>query len=179
MGDKVPTLRQVKRKDGTTYQAIRHMSIPGDSGKKGWTPPQIAANGGTDQLLYENIHHSMSKRGISDGNIYFVIDAAKHSAGTINLTASKLMMALNDCIDELGDTDFSFADEDTQATAGRIISASLHQLPANERVMKLVKDPDIDLERLISLVKDDGITDPARLEVLFQGGAKSLSDGAL
>lgn len=182
MGNTVPTPRQVRRKDGTVYQAIRHMNVPGDdSAKKGWKPPQIAVSGGTDQLLYENIHNSLSKRGFSDGNIYFAIDAAvhDHDAGTVNLTAAKIMMALNDCIDELGDTDFSFADEATKVTAGRIITASIHQLPANERVMKLVKDPEIDLDRLISLVKDDGITDPARLEVLFQGGAKSLSDGAL
>lgn len=182
MGSKVPTTRQIRRKDGTVYQAIRHMNAPGDdSSKKGWQPPQIAVTGATDQLLYENIHNSLSKRGFSDGNIFFAIDAAinDHGAGTANLTAAKLMIALNNCIDELGDADYSFADEATQVTAGRIISASLHQLPANERVMKLVKDPEIDLDRLISLVKDDGITDPARLEVLFQGGAKSLSDGAL
>lgn len=182
MGDTVPTPRQVRRKDGTVYQAIRHMNVPGsDSSKKGWQPPQIAASGGTDQLLYENIHNSLSKRGFSDGNIYFAIDTAvnDHGAGTVNLTAAKIMMALNDCIDELGDTDFSFADEATQTTASRIIVASLHQLPANERVMNMVKDPAIDLDQLISLVKNDGITDPARLEVLFQGGAKSLSDGAL
>jgi len=182
MGDTTPTPRQVRRKDGTVYQAIRHVRVPGsDPSKKGWVPPQVTAGNGIDQLVYENIHSALSKRGFSDSNIFFAIDTAvnDHGAGTKNLTATKMMASLNDCFEEMGEIDLSFADDDTRKIAQRIIVASLHQLPTNERVRKMVKDPQIDLDQLISFIKDDGITDPARLEILFQGGAKSLSDGAL
>lgn len=182
MGDLIPTTRQVRRKDGTVYQAIRHVKASGDGpAKKGWTPPQVAAPESANQLRFATIHNSLSKRGFSDSNIAFALNVSVTKSGVDSngLTATKIMSALNDCFDALGETDYSFSDERTQQVAERVIIASLHQLPTNERVKGMVQNPDIDLDKLISLINDDGINDPARLEVLFEGGAKSLSDGAL
>jgi hypothetical protein len=182
MGDLIPTTRQVRRKDGTVYQAIRHVRASGDEpAKKGWTPPQVASPESANQLRFATIHNSLAKRGFSDSNISFALDISINKSGfdAHTLTATKMMSALNDCYDALGEMDYSFSDKQTQQVAERVIIASLHQLPTNERVRGMVQNPDIDLDRLISLINDDGITDPARLEMLFQGGAKSLSDGAL
>lgn len=181
MGNLVPEQRQVRRKDGTVYQAVRHVKMTeAEPGKKGWNPPQIGSNG-IDQLAYANIHNSLSRRGFDDSNISFAIDVAVSKLGmdASKLSATKIMAALNDCADALGDENYSFANSEHQNVATRIVTASLQQLPASPRVQKLVQDPDVDLDHLIRLIKEDGITDPAKLEIVLQGGAKSLSDGAL
>lgn len=182
MGDLIPTTRQVRRKDGTVYQAIRHVRASGDdTPKKGWVPPQVSSPDAINQLRFAQIHNSLMKRGFSESNIAFALDTSMNKAGIEidRITATKIMSALNDCFDAIGEEDYSFADKETQRVAERVIIASLHQLPTNERVRGMVKNPDIDLDRLISYINDDGINDPARLEILFEGGAKSLSDGAL
>lgn len=181
MGDLVPTPVTVKGKNGTVHQAIRYVRMSeAEQGKKGWKPPQVSA-GGSDQLVFANIHHSLSKRGFSDGNISYAIDIAVNRAGvpSVTLTGTKVMTAINDCIDALGDQEYSFADEQTKEIAERVITASLHQLPSNERVRKMVQNPEIDLDKLISLVTEEGVTDPAKLELILEGGAKPLADGAL
>ena len=182
LGDLVPVPRQVRRKDGTVYQAVRHVRMTEqESGGKGWVPPQVSTGAGSEQLAFANIHHALSKRGYSDANISYAIDVFINTAGqsATSLLAVKIRAAINDCIDALGEQDYAFADKRTQAVAERVIIASFHQLPANERVRRLVQDPDVDLDRLISLIKDDRITDPAKLELVLQGGSKTLSDGAL
>lgn len=179
MNDRIPTVRQVHRKDGTVYQAVRHMKVAKmESGKKtGWTPPQVA---GTDQLSFANIHHSLHERGYSSENISFAIDVAMDKAElpANKLTSSSIMNALNDCVDTLGEKS-DFGARETNVVAERLIVMSLNRIPYGERVKKLVVDPEIDLNRLVKVMKEDGITDPAQVEAIFKGVSNSLLDGVL
>lgn len=182
MSDLTPTVRQVKKADGTVYQAVRHVKngktakMQSDK-KQGWTPPQVA---GSNQLSFANIHHSLHERGYSSSNISFAVDIAMNKAGVsaTKLNSSSIMSALNDCADALGDRE-DFGQKDTAVAAERLVIMSLTRLSYGDRVKKLVLNPEIDLQQLISLMKDDGITDPVKLEAVFDGTPKSLLDGIL
>lgn len=178
MGNTVPVRRQVKRSDGTVYTAVRHMRA---SGPATGAKPLPAPAASSPAEAAERLVAAATRRGHSESNAMLVIDTAQRRAGTApdQLTAIRVVSALNDCIDALGEDEYAEADAGTREAAERLIVASLHRIPANDRLTKMALDPDVDFDRLMELVTDEGVTDPVKVELLLEGGAKALLDGAL